>query len=344
MNTNETEQTPAGTSAESSTSIPPQTPVSADPWEAVYSKAEAAVNDTAAPGDKSGQGKLASAAPVETAKPVPEKEKQAAGDGLVIPTAKPEGQDGADNAPLRHWSPEVQGKFTALPDEGKTLVMDFYKGMQASFTQGMQALSDQRKAASELLSLQDQFKADPKGVLAHLATSAGVEVFFERPLPEGEIPEFETMQDAVRFAKDAAKREILGELQKDKQATEQKFQAERTREQFQQDLQAAAKYPDFVSHKDVIMQALAANSALSAEQADQLATYAGLRQLALEGQSAKTELAKLKKEAETRKAAAGNPGATGTGQAVPPAGAPNADPWDAIYARAEQRIASQSQH
>lgn len=260
-------------------------------------------------------------------------------ESLVIPASN----SGTAHAAPAHWPDNLKGQFDALPKEASSLMMEVYAPMQDAFAQGMEAIRQREAELGGLLGLKEQFAQNPRAVLEQLARDAQVEVFFERPLPEGEVPQFESAADMAKWAADQAAKRLASETSKAEQERQTQLRTEQARVNFRGEVDAAAaKYPDFGAHQAGVMSALSANPGLSVEHAYQLATYAGLRKLAVEGQQAVRELAALKKQQETRGANATRPGAAGTGVAnrTPVA----TDPHDAAYERARARLVSQQTH
>jgi hypothetical protein len=344
MNTTTDPQTPASTGAntggQAATDILPEasttaSTASSDPHDRAFYAAQAklATKNSSASESAAGDGASTQGAADTTTTEKPG-ETQTGANSLAIPA----NQASATAAP-QHWPEEIRTKFEGLSEEARPLVMDFYKGMQSAFTQGTQALKQREAELGELISLEQQFKANPRSVLEALAKEAKIELFFELPLPEGEVPEFENAADMAKWSTEQALKKLKAEQAQAEDARNQEARQAQARSEFKADLEAAAAmYPDFVSHKEGIMSALAENPALSVDQAYRLATYEGLRQLAIEGHAAKKELATLQTKIETQRANATRPGPAGSGD--PASTKPPTDSHDAAFQRAQQRLAA----
>lgn len=238
------------------------------------------------------------------------------------------------------WPKEQAEKFAALPsDEARSIVLGFHKEMQGAFTNAMQTLAQERADNRELFDMQARFQNDPKAVLTELAQQAGIEeIFFEKPLPEGEVPEFENQADMIRYAVNKAKEELRGETAKAQSESEQKAAAEAATRQLTEEMEQATKdHTDFADHRPKVIEHLTANPQLSVEDAYRLATYDAIVQMATDGNTSKAELEKVTKELEAIKANSGTPPRnrdTGNGQEKD--GLEHLSAGERAYARAQR--------
>jgi hypothetical protein len=313
----------------------------ADAWGSAYDRAQARLAAPSASGSESAAGDAGASTQGTEANTTPSDQTATtdatSADELAIPATNRD-----STAAPQNWPEELRAKFETLPDDGRAVLLDLHKGMQGAFTKGMQAIRQQEAELGEMLQLREQFQVDPRSVLAQLAKSAGVEVFFERPLPEGEVPQFESAADMAKWAAEQATKRLAAETAKQEEARQAEMRTTQAREGFKSELTAAAaKYPDFANHREGIMAVLSATPALSVDAAYRLATYEGLRKLAVEGQAAKKELLALKKQTETQKANATRPGPTGTGDANANINTPT-DPFERAYQRGAAKIAARN--
>lgn len=309
-------------------------------WEAAQAKLAGQQTSTA-PNPPAGETSSASSGAVDPNKPgtdgatktdggKPAGEAQATGDGLVIPAIQ------QALAIPGHWNPELKAKFGGLPSEAQPMFLEMYQGMQDAYAAREQQFSG-------LLNLQQQFQQNPRAVLEQLAQEAKLPVWFEQPTPKGEIPKFETMEEYNAWRDKENQRQIQEALTRDKEEREASQRVERARIEFRGELErTATKYPDFAAHREGIMTALAEIPGISVEQAYHLATYQGLRQLAIEGQAAKAERDKLKQEVERMKVRATHPGPAGLGNGESVPVSANADPWSGYFDKAMQKVAAQT--
>lgn len=244
----------------------------------------------------------------------------------------------------QHWPEDIKAQFEKVPEEGRGLVLDLYKGMQRAFTQGQQAIKQRETELGELVTLEQQFQKDPKGVLAKLAQDAGVEVFFERPLPEGEIPTFENAADMAKWVAEQTQRQVEAKLRAEREEADRSANLERSKAEFRRELEATAgKYKDFADHREGVMAALSETPELSVENAYRLATYDGLFRLAQEGQQAKAELEQLKAQMKKQASTAMRPDVgAGNGEAVSDA-EQKLSPLERAHLKAQRKLNAQRQ-
>lgn len=218
------------------------------------------------------------------------------------------------------WPEADREAFNKLPNEGRKLVLDIHRRMHAGFTHAMTQLNEERERRKDLFELDARFNSgDHKGVIAELARRAGIEVFFERPLPEGEVPQ-DVLQDPQKYSqwlRDEVTRQVAARIQEEQRAREEQQAKERAREDFQREWQeAASKFSDFVQHRDAILTRLRQTPSLSVEAAYQLATYEAVAKRAAEVPRLQQELAKVKGELERLKKTATQPPAAASTHAV----------------------------
>lgn len=253
-----------------------------------------------APGGEKPAGASTEAKPGEagTAKP------DATADGGKQPDEKGQASSGSTVTAPENWPKEDREAFEKLPEEGRQLLMGIHKKMSAGLNHAFMQLAEERDRIGELTRLEGDYEKNPKAVIAELAKRANLEIFFERPGPEDEIPE-EAKNDPKKYADwitdratkkaqkiaadDIAKRENAAAAQKASDDLSREFK----------DAQTA--HADFVSHRPAVLQLLKQAPALTVEQAYRLVTYDALTKLVSEGEAAKRELTKLQAEAEHRK-------------------------------------------
>ena len=266
----------------------------------------------AKPGTEASPGEGEQAAKPGEAKPGEEKPK--AGDAPPADSAK-----APDN-----WPAERQAKFNTLPPDARSTVLDFHKDMAAGLTHAMTQLAEEKSRRQDVFALDEQFQTGAEGakaVIAELAKRANLEIFFERPAPEDEVPE-DTLKDPKKYAQyieDRAVKRARKELATETQQRDQTTRATQARESLTRELGEAAKaHADFDTHKPAVVSLLQKAPALSVEEAYRLATYDALVTLVNGGETAKRELAGLKAEAERlKKAATLLPAGAGAGSAAP---------------------------
>lgn len=252
------------------------------------------------------------------------------------------------------WSAEEQEAFKALPnDESRQQVSGFYKRFQGAFTQAMQsnaqakqALRDRESQFEGLANLLPLFESGSEGVktaIKQLATNYGVDIWTEKPLPEGEMPQFESVQEAAIWAKDQALQTLKNDA-KAAQDTESQRQAKLANDKQISDEFVSAKQsiPDFNNHHESVLHVMSESMArgrMTPEQGYKVATYDGLRQIAQDGIMAKAELAELKKSIEQQKARSTNP-SPGNGGSTVTKLPTDASRGESLLARAKRKIAA----
>lgn len=226
------------------------------------------------------------------------------------------------------WSEEGKARFAALPDDNaRAMVLDTYKDMHRQFTDQMTTLAQLRSGHEELhrtidqhgidpeeanriLSMSTVFAKQPRQVLQQLAAQAGIEVFFERPLPAGEIPEFKTSAEMVEYTR----QQVLDAVRKEREVAEEESRKaadlDREKTEIRNQVSAArAKFGEgFTNQQPAVFERMLAP--LSVEDAYSLLTLPALRQQAEAGARAQQELQALKAKAESDRMRA----------TVPPAG------------------------
>ncbi len=256
------------------------------------------------------------------------------------------------------WSEEGKAAFAGLPtDEARSAFLGMYKDMHRQFTSEMSTLAELRKGHEELhrtveahgidaeeanrvLSMAAMFAKQPRDVLKQLAAQAGVEVFFERPLPPGEIPEFKTTAEMVEYVR----QQTLDAVTKQREAAEQEAQKaaelERHKSEIRTQLAAAhEKFGDgFVQQRTAVMERMV--QPISAEDAYSLITLPALRQQAEEGARAKQELAALRAKVEQDRMRATVPPTGAAGGVAPDLS--RLSPAERAARRAEAKIAARA--
>lgn len=242
-------------------------------------------------------------------------------------TSAEEGQAPATDSTVtapENWPQDRREAFAKLPDDtSRAMVMDFYKDMQAGFTKATQQVAEIVKANDELfgamkehgadaprvqqlLNIGKMFEEDPRSVIAKLAEEKGIEVFFERPLPEGETPEFKDTAEMAEWmrnqAKTAAERTLKAE--RDAAAKKEADQAaaaarDKAKETLRTELDEVTKeFADFGEHKAAVFDILSRAPGLSVKEAYHLSRLPALLKLVEEGVQTKAELTKLKAKQE----------------------------------------------
>lgn len=239
------------------------------------------------------------------------------------------------------WPQPLRERFEKLPDqEARGMVLDIQKDLQRGFTLAMNELAQERTAHKDLFTLHEKFPSDPKTVINELAKRANLEIFFERPLPEGEVPEFKTPAEMAKWVTEQATRTFRQEQQTAEQARETKAREERAVATLREEFTAAAKdIPDFDQHRHAVVEALAKAPGLSVQQAYRVATYDQVVALAKEGQTAKSELAALKAQNELDRKKATQP-PMGLNGAQSAADDKHLSPGQRAAKRAQQKIAA----
>ena len=180
-------------------------------------------------------------------------------------------------------------------------------------------------------------------MIEQLAAAAGLDIWFEPPPQPGEVPEFTSAADMAKWTLDQAKREIRKETQTELQRMEKSRQTEALKSQFLSKLEHASKeYPDFMEHRDVIIDSLQRIQGIGPHEAYQLAVFSKQQKAVVELAEAKSQLATLQKELKTLKAGlTRSPKAENTGQMV---GKENLSTVQAALRKAQQRIAAEGAH
>ncbi|PKM43246.1 MAG: hypothetical protein CVV05_15480 [Gammaproteobacteria bacterium HGW-Gammaproteobacteria-1] len=264
-----------------------------------------------------------------------------------------------------NWPKDRREAYAALPDDtSRALVMAFYKDIQAGFTKATQQVAEIVKQNDELfgalkehgadvprvkqlLNIGKMFEADPRNVITELAKEKGIEVFFERPLPEGEMPEFKDTAEMAEWMRNQAKSEAERTLKAASDA-EEKRQAEReqetarnsAKEALQKELDEAGKeHADFGEHKAAVFDTLARAPGLSVKEAYHLVRLPALLKLAEEGTQAKAELTKLKAQQERAAKDTTRPPSSRRAELAPED--KNLSPAERAHKRAQARMAQQ---
>ena len=285
----------------------------------------------------------------------PEKQAALAGDGTlsVAKDGKPIGDEAGTSAstplePSPYWDDKTVELFNALPsDDDKRVVAEAInhatKEQQAVFTKGMQSLAEEKKHLTSLVELQTHFGSNPRGVIEQLAAAAGMEVWFEPPPQPGEVPEFTSAAELAKWTLEQAKRDLRKETQAELQNMEGKRQKEAKIADFMGRLeQASRQYPDFLEHRDAIIDALQRIQGIGPHEAYQLATFGKHYQSSVELAETHSKLASLEKELKSLKAGlTRSPKAGHSGQAV---GKENLSPVQAAMRVAQQKIAAEGAH
>lgn len=247
--------------------------------------------------------------------------------------------DSTAQAP-QDWPEPQRAAFAALPPEGRALTLDFYKSMQAAFTQATTALSEQRRSHADLIATAERFAADPRAVLQQLGQQAGVEIFFTEAEARGEPPEFANPAEMAKWVAQQAEAKAEARYREQLAQAEQRAAADAARTALQRELADVAQaHPDFVQHRAAVLERLQRAPGLSVQEAYDLATVAGLRALAVAGRSAQTELAALKAKVENERKRSTEP--VGAGAAATPKAPPqNLSPAERALARAEAKRAA----
>lgn len=257
------------------------------------------------------------------------------------------GADGGDKSPTgstvtapNDWPAPYRERFEKLPNEARDIVLDFQKDFQRAFTHKTTQLAELTKGREADLTIAEEFRKSPKETLAKLAKQANVEVFFERPLPAGQIPKFETQEELLAYM-EQKNQEAISKALADKDAQDREAaEADKARTTLRAEFTQAAKdYPDFGDHKQRVVEIMQENPSLSVAHAYQLATYDGLRQLALAGEKLKAELASVKTELETLKKKATTP-PPGSSSGRVKADVSELSPGQRAFAKAKQKIAA----
>jgi hypothetical protein len=214
------------------------------------------------------------------------------------------------------WPDEIKARFSALPDDqARAVTLDFYKDMHRQFTESTQAVAQFRKdnealvrtveahgiepaEAARVLELSAAFTKEPRKVLQQLASEAGVEVFFERPLPAGKLPEFKTAEEMSAYIQQQTLEAVRAEREAAESKAAQQAERERYKAQIRTELEHVRKtYGEpFVKAQTAVMERMV--TPLSVEDAYALVNLPTLRKQADEAAQAKAELATAKAEME----------------------------------------------
>jgi len=223
------------------------------------------------------------------------------------------------------WPKEIQERFGALPnDDARQQVVDLYKPMHQAFTQITSERAQERKDNAELFQLQERFNSGAEGaktVIQEIAEQAGIkEVYFEKPLPAGEIPDFENPADLVNFAVKQAT-ENLRKENADRQTDEDRATSEKeAHETLKKELtQAATDHEDFADRRNQVVELLTETPGLTVEQAYRLSVWDGLVEMGQQAETLKTDLATANSEIDKLKAGITTPlPGNKTGEEDPP--------------------------
>ncbi len=290
---------------------------------------------------QAGGGNQAATGTDEGGKPTTTAAEAKAGTDGAAPGAPPASTPGNLDAPA-DWPEKQRAEFGKLPDEARQTVLGFYRDMQAGFTRATQKLAAERDSLGELVATRDAFARDPKGTLAQLAKNAGVEIFFDRPLPAGQLPEFKDAAEMARWvteqvAQEATKARTAERAQSERAQAMREAQDAVTRELGE----AKAKFADFDTHRAAVFGVLERAPGLKVEEAYQLATYANLLKGAGQADALRREIVTLKAELEKRAKLATAPPALGlNGKSKEDLS--HMSPGQRAYKRAQARLATAS--
>ena len=252
--------------------------------------------------------------------------------------------------PPDSWPEDRREAFAKLPDDGKSLLMTFYREMEKGLKQSFDKLAIDRKElqanygleADQLKDLAGKFKAfqsDPAAVISELAEEAGIDVYFNQQTEE--IPEFDNQADLVKYLQEHAQKEARQAAANEAKALKEQRQQEQVKQQLEQEFADAYKeHKDLADHKDAVIHYIGGYN-LPVEMAYRLATYEGLHKLATEGQSLKAELDKTRSELEKLQKLSTMPPGRPDGRSRRPK-ANGVDMFESAYNSAEQTIRSRS--
>lgn len=338
--------------------------VNARRLEAVKGKTESAVNTgQPAPGSNAG----ASTGTVAATAAKSEGEQAATGGepgdgkgGEAATAAATPGSTAAIDAP-NDWPAEDRALYQKLPAEARELVLGQYKRMQGALTRANQSMAQQRAALQEmntvmerskaspqqvtgLLQMSADFEQNPRAVIEQLARQKGVQVFFERAQPEGEIPEFKTQAEMAKWLDDRNADRLRNQLTSEQQAAQQRQARESRLGELRNQFAEAQKLPDFEQHSEAVVEMLQRAPTLSVQEAYRLATADGLAKQAGEAQKLRGEVAALKAELENLRKKATQPArAPVGGDAKTLEAEKNLSPAQRAFQKAQRRIASRGQ-
>lgn len=342
----------SGSSVPAAASGEPAAPAaasSASPPALAKDRIEARKSGAAGAVERAAARKLGTAAPANTNSSLPPSTVAAGADLPSAPAAGAVGGTddtgkaaaGAADAPASagstvaapdDWPEDYKARFAALPtDDARNMLLDTYKGMQRAFTESTAEVAQIRKdhkdlietvekhgvdaaEAARVLNLSATFAENPRKVLQQLAAQAGVEVFFERPLAQGEVPEFKDSAEMAEWVRQDA----LAQLRRESEAEKAKLAEERERENHRNALRdELAKVREtygerFTAAQPAVMERLL--KPVSIEDAFHLVNLPSLRQQAEEGARAKADLAAARAELEALRKRATVPPAGVNGQ------------------------------
>lgn len=242
-----------------------------------------------------------------------------------------------------NWDKELVSAFDALPSsEAKQSLLKVYKNLQSGFTQGMQALADEKKAMGELAKLPERFERDPVGELQKLAQALGVGHLFQQP---EEKPDFSNSDDPVgdiaKWAAEKAKQELQKETHAELSRIDYERRVESAKNDFTRQLEKASeKYSDFSEYAEPIKALFAAIDGIDPEGAYKIASYDKLKETAAQAPQLQARIAELEKELRKYRVGMTKPSSEGSGHA-------RADdeqfmsPAELAYKRAKAKVSSQ---
>jgi len=212
------------------------------------------------------------------------------------------------------------------------MVQDFHKEMSAGVTHVLTQLSEERSRHQDLFALNEKFNSGPDGareVLAGLAQQAKIELFFDKPEAQENIPE-DVLADPRKLSKYIEDRAVARAAKATATANEKTANEARVRtaqDNLTREFQDAAKaHTDFATHRPAVHQLLQKAPSLSVEEAYRVVTHDALVKLANEAPAlkqkltaAETELTALKKKATALPAGGGAGAAKGEDKFLSPA-------------------------
>lgn len=257
-------------------------------------------------------------------------------------TGKPAAQGGGTVEAPKDWPQTLRDRFNTLPDPARQTVLDIQRDFQRGFQSATEKIAQTEKRYADLITTAERYEREPKKVIADLARQAGIEIFFERPLPAGAVPEFKSPAEMAEWVT----QQVAERVEKDLTAQTAKRDAERRKGEAEQQLkaelaQAVKEHKDFDTHKAAVFDLLASTPGLRVQDAYKLATYDALRGIAGEAEKAKTELAALKQQIETEKKKLTAP-VQGAAGAAPVTNNDHLSPAQRAYQRAQTRMRSQA--
>ncbi|MEJ1355735.1 MAG: hypothetical protein RPU39_13740 [Candidatus Sedimenticola sp. (ex Thyasira tokunagai)] len=227
------------------------------------------------------------------------------------------------------WPVERREQFTELPEDAQTLVLGMQKDMQAGLTKATQQLAEQRQAHETLFTAIDQhgvnegvvvdlmstaasFERDPKATLKALAAEKGLDLWFEKPLPDGELPEFENASEMVRYVQDQVSSSLSKQQKESAEADAENTRKEGAIASLQREISDfAASTPEFEGQRTAVIEQMASAPGLSVSDAYALVTLPALKQKVGELQQVEREFKALQQKVEAeKKASTRGPGAT----------------------------------